>query len=109
MDETTIAAHLAANDAEHAAFKRRLEEHQRTLDEHSKIYIALERQSSAIESMNKTVGRVETKVDGLAGRVDAIEKEPGQNWKKITWEIVKYIVLAIIGIVAGMIIKGGTP
>lgn len=107
LDETEIAAHLAANDTEHASFKRRLDEHQRILDEHGKIYVALERQSAAIESMNKSVGRVETKVDGLAGRVEKIEQEPAQNWKRITWEIVKYVVLALVGLAVGLIIKGG--
>ena len=96
---------LAANDVEHSNFRQRLEDHQRTLDEHNKIYLALEKQSGAIQSMNTSLGRVEKKVDGISTRVDALEKEPGEKWKKVTWEIVKYVVLALVGLAVGWILK----
>jgi len=100
-----ILAQLAANEMEHSSFKRRLDEHDGQLKEQNKIFIALERQSNAIESMNSSMGRVEKKVDGINGRVEALEKEPGEKWKKTTWEIVKYVILAILGLVVGYIIK----
>lgn len=102
-----IVADLAANDTEHSSFKRRLDEHDTAIREQNKIFIALEKQSSAIESMNKSMGRVEQKVDGISGRVDALEKEPGEKWKKVTWEILKYIVLALVGVGVGWFIKQG--
>lgn len=108
MDEekyTEIVARLAANDTEHSSFKRRLDEHDGAIKEQNRIFIALEKQSSAIESMNTSMGRVEKKVDGISGRVDALEKEPGDKWKKITWEIIKYLVLAAVGVAAGYFIK----
>lgn len=100
-----IVARLAANDTEHNSFKRRLSDHDEAIKEQNRIFVALEKQSSAIESMNTSMGRVEKKVDGIGNRVDALEKEPADRWKKITWEIIKYLVLALIGVAAGWIMK----
>lgn len=100
-----ILARLASNDTEHSSFKRRLDEHDDLLKEQNKILIAIERQSNAIESMNKSMSRVETKVDGISGRVDALENEPADKWKKTTWEVLKYVLLAIVGLAVGLIIK----
>jgi hypothetical protein len=47
------------------------------------------------------MGRVESKVDSLSGRVDAVEKKPGEKWEKVTWEILKYLLLAVAGVVIG--------
>lgn len=100
-----VAAQLASNETEHKSFRRRLDEHDALLREQNKIVVAIERQSNAIETMNKSMGRVETKVDSLSGRVDAMEKEPGEKWKKVTWEILKYALLAIAGVVIGLLLK----
>ena len=100
-----ILAQLAANEAEHKSFKRRLDDHDGLLKEQNKILIAIERQSNAIESMNKSMSRVETKVDGITGRVEALENEPADKWKKTTWEVLKYVLLAIVGLVVGWFIK----
>lgn len=103
----SIVAQLASNDTEHSSFKRRLDEHDTAIKEQNKIFIALEKQSSAIESMNNSVTRVEGKVDGISKRVDTLEKEPGEKWKKVTWEIIKYLVLALVGVAVGWLIKQG--
>ena len=100
-----VMAQLASNETEHKSFRRRLEEHDALLREQNKIVVAIEKQSNAIETMNTSMGRVEKKVDNLSGRVDAMEKEPGEKWKKVTWEILKYVLLAIAGIVVGLIVK----
>lgn len=100
-----VVAQLASNETEHKSFRRRLEEHDALLKEQNKIVVAIERQSNAIETMNTSMGRVEKKVDSLSGRVDAMEKEPGEKWKKVTWEILKYVLLAIAGVVVGLIVK----
>ena len=96
-----VMAQLASNETEHKSFRRRLEEHDALLREQNKIVVAIEKQSNAIETMNTSMGRVEKKVDSLSGRVDAMEKEPGEKWKKVTWEILKYVLLAIAGVVIG--------
>ncbi len=100
-----VVKQLASNETEHKSFRRRLEEHDALLKEQNKIIVAIEKQSTAIETMNKSMGRVEKKVDGLSDRVDKIEKEPGEKWKKVSWEILKYVLLAIAGLVIGLIIK----
>ena len=100
-----VVARLASNETEHKSFCRRLDEHDALLREQNKIVVAIEKQSNAIETMNKSMGRVESKVDSLSGRVDAMEKEPGEKWKKVTWEILKYVLLAVVGLVVGLIVK----
>ena len=100
-----VMAQLASNETEHKSFRRRLEEHDALLREQNKIVVAIEKQSNAIETMNISMGRVEKKVDSLSGRVDAMEKEPGEKWKKVTWEILKYVLLAVVGLVVGLIVK----
>lgn len=96
-----VMAQLASNETEHKSFRRRLDEHDTLLREQNKIVVAIEKQSSAIETMNTSMGRVEKKVDSLSGRVDAVEKKPGEKWEKVTWEILKYVLLAIAGVVIG--------
>ena len=100
-----VVAKLASNETEHKSFCRRLDEHDALLREQNKIVVAIEKQSNAIETMNKSMSRVESKVDSLSGRVDAMEKEPGEKWKKVSWEILKYVLLAIAGVVVGLIVK----
>lgn len=100
-----VMAQLASNETEHKSFRRRLEDHDALLREQNKIVVAIEKQSAAIETMNTSVGRVETKVDSLSGRVDAVEKKPGEKWEKVTWEILKYVMLALLGILVGRLIQ----
>lgn len=100
-----VMAQLASNETEHKSFRRRLEDHDALLREQNKIVVAIEKQSAAIETMNTSMSRVETKVDSLSGRVDAVEKKPGEKWEKVTWEILKYVLLAIAGVVVGLIVK----
>lgn len=100
-----IRAQLAANEIEHNDFKRRLDNHSESLKKYGEILVIMERQSNAIESMGGAVGRVEKKVDSIDNRVAIIEKEPADKWKKTSWEILKYVLLAIVGLAVGWIIK----
>lgn len=100
-----IRAQLAANEIEHNDFKRRLDNHSESLKKYGEILVIMERQSNAIESMGGAVGRVEKKVDSIDNRVAIIEKEPADKWKKTSWEILKYVVLALVGLAVGWIIK----
>ena len=103
-----IHAQLAANEIEHKEMKRRLDNHSEAIKKQSEILVVLERQSSAIERMGNAVDRVEKTVASVDGRVAALEKEPAEKWKKTSWEILKYVVLALVGLAVGWIIKG-TP
>ena len=100
-----IRAQLAANEIEHNDFKRRLDNHSESLKKYGEILVIMERQSNAIESMGGAVGRVEKKVDSIDNRVAIIEKEPADKWKKTSWEILKYVLLTIVGLVVGYFIK----
>ena len=73
--------------------------------EQGEILVQMERQSNAMEHMSESIGRVEKKVNSIDDRVAELEKEPGEKWKKIGFEIIKYLVLAAIGAVAGYLIS----
>ena len=103
-----IHAQLAANEQEHKSFRRRLDEHAESLKKLGDILVAIERQGNALERIGRALDRVETTVDSVDKRVDALEKEPGEKWKKVTWEVLKYVVLALAGVAIGWVIKS-TP
>ena len=103
-----IVADLASNETEHKSFKRRLDEHDESIKKQGEILIIMERQSNAIERMGKALDRVEKAVESVDSRVAELEREPGDKWKKITWEVLKYFLLAVAGLIIGYIIKG-TP
>lgn len=100
-----IKAKLAANDTEHSSFKRRLDEHDDALKEQNKIFVALEKQNSNIERLTDSMNRMGKNMENVDKRLDAIEKEPADKWKKITFEIIKYVVIALVGLAVGYIIK----
>lgn len=96
---------VAGCEKEHQDFKRRLDNHAEALKELRDIFIVLEKQSNAIERMGNALDRVEKTVDSVDSRVTRLESEPGEKWKKVTWEIVKYVVLALVGLAVGWILK----
>lgn len=103
-----IVADIAANETEHKSFKRRLDDHDEALKKQGDILIVMERQSAAIEKMGGAVGRVEKKVDSIDTRVGQLEKEPADKWKKMSLEIIKYILIAAVGFAVSYLFKG-TP
>ena len=100
-----VMQQIASNEQEHKSFRRRLDEHDKAIDEQNKIFLALQKQGDAIESVNRSVGRVEKKVDSISGRVDSLEKEPADKWKKVTWEVLKCVLLAVAGYLIGLVLK----
>ena len=104
-----IIADLASNEKEHESFRRRLNDHDKLLEGQNKILVAMEKQSGAIQSMNDSMGRMEKKVEKIDGRVAAMEKEPADKWKKITWEIIKWVAVAILAGVVGYVVHGVVP
>lgn len=92
-----IMADLGSNETEHKSFRRRLDEHDEALKKQNEILVIMERQSSALENMGGAVERVETTVNQIDERVGKLEKEPGENWKKIVFEIIKYLVIGAVG------------
>nr|DAH66793.1 MAG TPA: Sec20 [Caudoviricetes sp.] len=96
----------ASNETEHESFRRRLKELDATVKTQNGILVTLQKQGDAIENMGKSLARIETTLSAVGGRVEKIEAAPGDKWKKITYEIVKYIVLAAVGVAVGYVIKG---
>lgn len=95
----------AANEREHESFRRRLNEHDAKIEKMSDLMLAIQKQGNAIECMTNTLKEVKRSVETVENRVSQIEKEPGEKWKKIVFELVKYVVLAAAGAAIGYIIK----
>lgn len=101
-----IKAQLSANAKEHESYNRRLAEHDESLKKLSETQVILERLSNAVNNLSASVGEIKVSVQSVGTRLDAIEREPADNWKKITFEVVKYIALALVGAAVGYFIKG---
>ena len=102
----SVDKETAANKAEHDSFKRRLNSLEEAGKERTEMLLAIQRIGDAQETVVEKVAGIATSVEGVEKRLDEIEKEPGNNAKKLAFEIVKYIVLAIVGAVIGYFIKG---
>lgn len=101
-----VERETAANEAEHKSFKRRLENLEESSKQQNEILLALQRQGDAIATMNTKIDRMGNSLDTMGRRVETIEKEPADRWKKVTFEIIKYVVLAVVGMVVGYFING---
>ena len=100
MDKET-----AANAAEHASFKRRLDNLEEAGKERTEMLLAIQRQGTAIENIGKKVGEIAVSVGKVEKRVDEIENEPAESFKKLKYEILKYVVMAVVGVIVGYFIK----
>lgn len=127
IDDLTreVAKETAANKEAHKEYERRFDELTESSKRQGDILVTLQKQADAIESMNGKIDtfsdKVDSKIDTVSEKVDKavskfektderldkLEKEPGENWKKISFEIIKYIVLTVVGAAAGYFIKGG--
>lgn len=100
-----LAEGMAENRSEHKSFRRRLDVLEENGRRQNEILITLQRQADAIEALNEKIDMLAGGINRVAGRVSQMEREPARNWKKIGFEIVKYIVLAAIGAAAGLMMK----
>lgn len=88
----------------HNEFVKRME------DENHRQNTRLSECEESIKQMGeivRSIDRLTTSVESLANdiqkqgvRLEAIEKEPAENWKKATWEVIKYAIILVLGIVA---------
>lgn len=97
---------LAKNEQEHKSFRRRLDELEKEAQKQNGVLVTLQRQGDAIENMTRALTEVKATVENIDKRVDSIEHEPADKWKKITFEIIKYIVIAAVGAAIAIIMKG---
>lgn len=95
----------AANRAEHASFRRRLDALEESGKRQGDILLTLQRQADAIESMGEKIEELAGGMHRVIGRVAEIEKEPGRRWKNLSFEIIKYIALAAVGAAVGFMLK----
>ncbi len=101
-----IIGALRANEQEHASYNRRLHEHDEKIDKLQQTQIQLANLTNAVNNLASGIGEVKTAVQSVDKRVADLEKEPADKWKKITWEIVKAVVLAAAGAGIAILTKG---
>lgn len=89
-DIKALREEAAANDKEHESFRRRLREHDEQINEIHQLTTAVGKLADGIAETKRTVDKIDK-------RVEAIEKEPAEKWKKIGFEVIKAVVLAIVG------------
>ena len=92
-----VRAALSANEKEHESYNRRLHEHDEKLERQSEILVVLERLTQTVKGLTDRMGEMNTSFRALDTRLESIEKEPGENWKKAVWEVVKAVLIAAVG------------
>ena len=100
-----LSERAAGDRADRRAILHRLEELEAGGKRLSGALMSLGRQGDAIEALNRKIDQLNENLSSVSGRVTEIEKEPGERWKKIGFELIKYIVLAAAGAVIGFVMK----
>ena len=101
-----IIGALRANEQEHSSYNRRLHEHDEKIDKLQQTQIQLANLTNAVNNLANGIGEVKTAVQSVDKRVGELEREPADKWKKITWEIVKAVVLAAAGAGIAILTRG---
>lgn len=101
-----IIGALRANEQEHASYNRRLHEHDEKIDKLQQTQVQLANLTNAVNNLASGIGEVKTAVQSVDKRVGELEREPADKWKKITWEIVKAVVMAAVGAGIAILTKG---
>ena len=101
-----IIGALRANEQEHSSYNRRLHEHDEKIDKLQQTQIQLANLTNAVNNLANGIGEVKTAVQSVDKRVGELEREPADKWKKITWEIIKAVVMAAVGAGIAVIVKG---
>ena len=103
---TEVIGALRANDKEHESYNRRLHEHDESIKELQQTQIQIERLTNAVNNLTAGVLDMKTAIQGVDNRVAAIEREPGDNWKKATWKIIELLIAAAVGYFIAIAAKG---
>jgi peptidoglycan hydrolase CwlO-like protein len=101
-----IVGALRANEQEHSSYNRRLHEHDEKIDKLQQTQVQLANLTNAVNNLANGIGEVKTAVQSVDKRVGELEREPADKWKKITWEIVKAVVMAAVGAGIALLTKG---
>lgn len=101
-----IIGALRANEQEHSSYNRRLHEHDEKIDKLQQTQVQLANLTNAVNNLANGIGEVKTAVQSVDKRVGELEREPADKWKKITWEIVKAVVMAAVGAGIAILTRG---
>ena len=101
-----IIGALRANEQEHSSYNRRLHEHDEKIDKLQQTQVQLANLTNAVNNLASGIGEVKTAVQNVDKRVGELEREPADKWKKITWEIVKAVVMAAVGAGIAILTRG---
>lgn len=101
-----VKARLASNETEHSSFRRRLDEHDGKIEQLQQTQILLERLTNAVNNLSTGVGELKTTVQRVDSRVAALEQEPADKWKKVTWKVVELVLAAAVGYAISLLTKG---
>lgn len=101
-----IIGALRANEQEHSSYNRRLHEHDEKIDKLQQTQVQLANLTNAVNNLASGIGEVKTAVQSVDKRVGELEREPADKWKKITWEIVKAVVMAAAGAGIAILTRG---
>ena len=101
-----IIGALRANEQEHSSYNRRLHEHDEKIDKLQQTQVQLANLTNAVNNLANGIGEVKTAVQSVDKRVGELEREPADKWKKITWEIIKAVVMAAVGAGIALLTKG---
>ena len=102
---TQMAERMAENRGDERAILHRLDTLEEIGRQQNGMVVTLQRQADAIERLNEKVNKLAERLVSVSDRVAELEKEPGERWKKISFEIIKYIVLAAVGAAVGYFLK----
>lgn len=83
-------------DDEDKRQNHRIELLERNAEETRKLTVSVEKMATSMEQMVKEQAK-------QGQRLDEIEKEPGEKWKRATWEVLKYILVAVLALAAAKV------
>ena len=90
--------------AVHEEFARRMEEEDnrqnKRLEECEQRIRAVGEIVRSLDRLTVSVEQMAVEVQKQGERLENIEKEPADNWKKATWEVIKYVIVLALGVVA---------
>ena len=100
-----IVERIAEMRSDHRAILHRLQAVEENAKRLSELQLTLQRQGDSIGQVCERLDSQNASLSSVSGRVTEIEKEPGERWKKIGFELIKYIVLAAAGAAIGFLMK----
>lgn len=97
QEVNTLDAKVAAHGERINGMEKRLCSAEESIKEQNRILVVIERLTNGIDGLNYKVNEIGNKVDNFGKRLSTVELKPAEKWEKITLEILKYIVIGILG------------